>query len=422
MAMAPTNDSHITDTGDSALIPHLFRTEYGRIVAVLCKHFGMRQMAMAEDIAADTFMAACETWPYNGIPREPVAWLYTVAKNKAKNTLQRNATKKRIETGLPQDTTIATEEDIDLTETNITDSQLQMMFALCHGGIAAEAQVAMALRILCGFGIDEIATAFLTTKDVINKRLYRAKEKMRQDGTALSMPPEKDLPQRLEPILATIYLLFSEGYYSESDDEIIRRDLCTEAMRLCHMLLQHPDTKLAKTNALMALMCLQASRFAARSEGYVLYDEQDDALWDRELIARGCHYLHAAAQGNTISTYHYEAMIAWWHTQKEKTTEKWRNILALYTGLLALTDNPVARLNRIYALWQVHGNTAALAAMNDDTLPHNQYYYILFAQLHTGNAAIAADSYRKALQLTRSTTEAKHITRLIHRLSPDLGL
>src|SRR3954466_14614649 len=197
------------------LIPHLFRTEYSKICAVLSKLFGMEQLEVAEDIASETFLLALETWTYKGIPENPVAWLYLVAKNKAKNYIQRNtlfATK--IANQIQQATTDTS--FIDLSDENIADSQLQMLFTLCHPSIPAEAQIGLSLRVLCGFGIDEIATAFLTNKETINKRLFRAKEKLRMENVAIELPGEREITERLETVMTTLYLLFSEGYYSES--------------------------------------------------------------------------------------------------------------------------------------------------------------------------------------------------------------
>src|SRR6478609_8404278 len=175
------------------LIPHLFRTEFSKITAVLCKFLGIEHIEVAEDIASETFLSALEVWSYKGIPANPVAWLYTVAKNKAKNLLARNQTfSKKIEPQLkrlPQDNE---EINIDLSEKNITDSQLQMLFAICNPSISVEAQIGLALRILCGFGIEEIANAFLTNKETINKRLYRAKEKLHHEKVQIEFPSEKE--------------------------------------------------------------------------------------------------------------------------------------------------------------------------------------------------------------------------------------
>jgi len=225
------------------LIPHLFRTEYRKIVAVLCKHFGFDEIEIAEDIASDTFMTAAQTWGMNGVPKNPTAWLYNVAKNKAKNYLQRDSLfKNKIALEIKKTSSDSEENEIDLSTQNINDSQLQMMFAICHPSISPEAQIGLSLRILCGFGIEEIADAFLTNKETINKRLFRAKGKLREEKIKIEMPDVSEIDERLINVLRTIYLLFSEGYYSESQNQIIRKELCFEAMRLCTMLVENPST------------------------------------------------------------------------------------------------------------------------------------------------------------------------------------
>ena len=247
------------------LIPHLFRTEFRKITAVLCKHFGIEHIEVAEDIASDTFLAAVETWTYKGIPTNPIGWLYTVAKNKAKTYFHRsNIFSEKIVREIKKSSLQSEEIEINLSDENITDSQLQMLFAICHPSIPAEAQIGLALRILCGFGINEIASAFLTNSETINKRLFRAKEKLRMENVKIEFPVKSEINDRLDTVLTTLYLLFSEGYYSESDDTILREELCEEAMRLTSMLIGNDQTNQPKVNALYSLMCFHSSRFAAR--------------------------------------------------------------------------------------------------------------------------------------------------------------
>lgn len=222
------------------LLPNLFRTEYRKIVSVLCKHFGLAQMEIAEDIASDTFLTAAQTWGLGTVPANPVAWLYTVAKNKTKNYLQRHHLfESRISPELEKGSAVFPDEKIDLSAESIQDSQLQMMFAICHPAIPPQAQISLSLRILCGFGIEEIANAFLTNKETINKRLLRAKEKLRQEKIIIEIPGTTEIHDRLDTVLRTIYLLFSEGYYSSSQDTTIRKELCLEAMAA----LQHAGGK-----------------------------------------------------------------------------------------------------------------------------------------------------------------------------------
>ncbi|HEY2726031.1 MAG TPA: sigma-70 family RNA polymerase sigma factor, partial [Parafilimonas sp.] len=295
------------------LIPHLFRTEFSKITSVLCKLFGIEHIEIAEDIASETFLAAVETWSYKGLPQNPVAWLYAVAKNKAKNYLHHNAIfQKKIAPEIKHSSSSLCENEIDLSEKNITDSQLQMLFALCHPSIPAEAQIGLSLRILCGFGIDEIANAFLSNKETINKRLFRAKEKLRTEKVEIEFPPATEINKRLETVLTTLYLLFNEGYYSESSDTILRDDLCLEAMRLSYLLIENEQTNQPQVNALFSLMCFHASRFAARKNEngeIILYEDQDENLWNKELIEKGAYYLNQSSHGNSISKYHLEAGI-----------------------------------------------------------------------------------------------------------------
>ncbi|HEY9195771.1 MAG TPA: sigma-70 family RNA polymerase sigma factor, partial [Mucilaginibacter sp.] len=249
------------------LLPHLFRTEYRKIVSVLYKHFGFEHPEIAEDIASETFLSAAETWGIKGLPDNPAGWLYTAARNRAKDYLKHNRIfEEKVSQALLSAHEDVKEFDIDLSEQHIKDSQLQLMFAICQPVLPAEAQVGLALRILCGFGIDEIADAFLANKSAINKRLFRAKDKLREDKIKIEFPPEAQIGPRLQNVLTTLYLLFNEGYYSTSKHTTLRKDLCLEAMRLTYLLLENESTNLPETNALMALMCFHSSRFDARTD------------------------------------------------------------------------------------------------------------------------------------------------------------
>lgn len=401
----------------SALIPHLFRTEYSKIIAVLCKTFGMDFLESAEDIASETFSTAMLTWPYKGIPPHPTAWLYTVAKNKAKNQLWRS----RKFNELSKDIKIENHEMmyayLDLSNHNIKDSQLQMLFAICHPVISVESQIGLALRILCGFGIDEIATAFLTNKETINKRLYRAKEKLRESDIQICPPNDPEIETRLETVITTLYLLFNEGYYSETNDQIIREDLCAEALRLAGILSENILTNTSEVNALLALMNFQYSRIAARKNNLgdiILYDDQDDDLWDQVCIQKGVVYLHKASTGDKVSSLHLEATIAWWHTQKEDTKEKWNSILMLYDHLLKIKNTNWVALHRIYAMYKISGYKAAIIEIEKLPRLENQYYYTLLGELYVHEDKSKARAYFiKAIQITRLAQEKKLLEKKI---------
>jgi len=396
------------------LIPHLFRTEFRKITAVLCKHFGIEHIEIAEDIASDTFLSAVETWTYQGLPANPTAWLYTVAKNKAKNYFHRsNIFSEKIASEIKKTSSQSEEIEINLSEENITDSQLQMLFAICHPSIPAEAQIGLALRILCGFGINEIANGFLTNNETINKRLFRAKEKLRAEKIKIEFPGKTEINNRLETVLTTLYLLFSEGYYSESDDTILREDLCEEAMRLTYMLIENEQTNLTKVNALYSLMCFHSSRFAARKNEkgeIVLYHDQDETLWNQELIIKGIYFLREASKGNEISKYHIEASIAYWHTIKSDTKEKWENILQLYNKLLQIEYSPIAALNRTYALSKANSKQEAITEAEKLNLSDNHFYFTLLGELYTGiDDKKAKENFQKALLLAKTVIDKKTI-------------
>jgi RNA polymerase sigma factor (sigma-70 family) len=403
------------------LIPHLFRTEYRKIVAVLCRRFGFDQMETAEDIASDTFLAAAQTWAFHGVPSNPTAWLYNVAKNKAKNHLQRNTVfESKVSSEVKTTASEFHELDIDLSPQNINDSQLQMMFAICHPAISSEAQIGLSLRILCGFGIDEIAEAFLSNKETINKRLFRAKEKSRNEKIKIELPAPAEIDERLENVLTTIYLLFSEGYYSVSQHQTLRKELCLEAMRLCYMLIENSSTNKPQVNALLSLMCFHASRFEAR-EGengeHILYEDQDIGLWNAELIGKGAYFLKCATTGNILSKYHIEASIAYWSTQKNDTKEKWENVLQLYNRLLQITYSPIAALNRTFALSKANSKAEAIVEAEKLKLTDNQFYFTLLGELYAGiDNDQAKSNFKMALSIARTMANKQVIQKKLEQL------
>jgi RNA polymerase sigma factor (sigma-70 family) len=402
------------------LLPHLFRTEYRKIVSVLYKHFGFEYPEIAEDIASETFLSAAETWGLKGLPDNPVGWLYAVARNRAKDHLRRNKIfNQKITPILQSAQQDYIDFEIDLSDKHIRDSQLQLMFAICQPVLPAEAQIGLALRILCGFGIDEIADAFLSNRATINKRLFRAKEKLREQKVKIEFPALAGIGERIQSVLTTLYLLFNEGYYSTSQDTTLRKDLCLEAMRLTYLLIENEATNLPEANALMALMCFHSSRFDARTDEHgemIRYDDQDTNLWNEELIEKGKHYLNLASKGNHINKYHLEAAIAYWHTVKDDTTQKWEGILQLYNRLL-LTYSPAAALNRTYALYKARGKQEAIIEAEKLKLTDNHLYHVLLGHLYADvDKQIAISHLQTALKLTKTASEKNRITKDIEQL------
>ena len=404
------------------LIPHLFRTEFSKITTVLCKLFGIAHIEVAEDIASDTFVAAVETWTFKGLPPNPTAWLYAVAKNKARNYIHRNHIfSEKIAGELKYGFAKVEEPEINLSDQNITDSQLQMLFAICHPSIPIESQIGLALRILCGFGIDEIATAFLTNKETIHKRLFRAKEKLRSEKIKIELPAKDEIANRLGAVLATLYLFFNEGYYSESQESLVREELCVEAMRLTQLLLDNEKTNRPEVNALLALMYFHSSRFAARKDEngeMILYADQDETLWNQALITKGAYHLKEGSQGTALSKYHLEASIAYWHTIKTDTKEKWENILQLYNRLLQIEYSPIAALNRAYALSKANGKLHAIMEAEKLNLVDNHFYFTLLGELYRDiDNSKARSNFQSALNLARTKTDKQTIQAKIDELS-----
>ena len=401
---------------EAELIRDLFRKEFAKMVAVISKLYGLQYIETAEDIVSETFLTATENWTEKGVPANPTAWLYTVAKQK---TLYHFRRKKIFDEKIvPQikvsADTIAETKEMDFSTKNIKDSQLEMMFAICDPVIASEAQIALALRVLCGFGIEEIAEAFFSNKETINKRLFRAKEKLRAEKVQLEMPRENEIEARLDNVLHIIYLLFNEGYYSATQNKILRKDFCMEALRLGLMLTEYSKTSLPKTNALVALMSFHASRLDARQNAdndFILYDEQDENLWDKDLIEQGIHFLNSSAQGDKLSSYHLEAGIAFLNCQKDDTKEKRESILHHYNLLLQINDSPGVALNRLYALYKARGKEIALAEAEKVNLPHNHFYFTLLGELYTGNDNEKAKAhFERALSLAKTETERQIIS------------
>jgi RNA polymerase sigma-70 factor (ECF subfamily) len=404
------------------LIPHLFRTEYRKIVSVLCKVFGIEHIETAEDIVSDTFLQAASTWGLKGLPKNPTAWLYTVSKNKAIDFLRHNKTfTDKISPEIRHTSSIAEEKEIDWSNRNFNDSQLQMMFTVCHPCIPAEAQIGLSLSILCGFGVEEIADAFLSNRETIYKRLARAKEKLRAEKIQIEIPPATEINSRLENVLTTLYLLFSEGYYSASQNTSLRQDLCVEAMRLCLMLTENEQTSTPASNALLSLMCFHSSRFEARiglNGETVLYEDQDETLWNQELIDRGTMYLNKASQGSKLSKYHLEAAIAYWHTHKADTQEKWESILQMYNRLLQLEYSPMAALNRTYALSKANSKEEAIVEAEKLQLNDSHLYHSLLANLYEGvDDKKVKDHLEAALQLAKTESDKRTLEKKLKKIS-----
>lgn len=411
-------------------IDHLFRTEAGKMVSVLTRLFGFSNIEQAEDIVQDTILKALQTWRYGRIPENPQAWLYKTAKNNAIDIIRRNKLKYKIENEisalLKSEYTLVPSINEMFNETEIKDSQLRMMFACCHPEISAESQITLILKTLCGFSTAEISKAFLTSEDTVSKRLYRTKEFFREQKIKLVIPSEYELKNRTEVVLNSIYLLFNEGYNSTHTEQLIRKDLIDEAMLLCKLLTENKHTQLPETFALMALMCFHSSRNESRltlEREIILLPYQDRSKWDFELIAQGNEYLAKAAFGNSISTYHLQAAIAFEHCTAESFDKtNWKRILELYDWLCKIASSPITELNRTVAIMQLNGATAALTALQN--IPDKKkietfyLYHSLLGEINSrlNNSVKAKQFFETAIKFTQSATEKKLLKEKISTL------
>lgn len=421
----------MSETKVNQVVSHLFRHEAGKMAAVLARLVGFRHLDIAEDIVQDTLLQALNVWKVKGIPENPPAWLYTVAKRKAIDVIRQRNTHAHIEQELAQafksEWTLSPAVNQLFFEHEIEDSQLRMMFACCHPGIPYESQIALVLKTLCGLSISEIAHSFLATDETITKRLYRAREKIREEGIELEIISPKTIRQRKEIVLHTLYLLFSEGYNSTHPDKLIRHDLCEEAMRLCLLLTRNALTNSSDTNALLALMCYQASRAESRLDqngNIVLLQHQDRSRWSESLIRKGNEFLDRATSGADLSEYHLEAAIAAIHARAgtfEKTD--WKNILMLYELLSQVKTDPIVELNKAIALGFAKSAGEALDYLKTvKGLETNSIYYAALGDFYTrlNNYPAAAESYSKALSFTQSSSEIDLLRNKLSLLAPYL--
>jgi RNA polymerase sigma-70 factor (ECF subfamily) len=385
-------------------------------------------------VVQDTLCRALETWSIHGLPDNPSAWLMRVARNRAIDILRRDEQFRyftpelsyllKLREDLPVEAP-AFEKEI---QKEIQDDQLRMMFSCCHPELSIEAQVTLILKTLCGFGVSEIAHALLASSDAVEKRLGRARKLFRQSGTFVEIANPSEIRERLEAVYQAIYLLFNEGYHGSQSERIVREELCFEAVRLALLLSEHPEGGKPRTHALLALLCFHAARLAGRMDGdggLIQLELQDRSKWDRDLIARGFHFLEKASTGNELSEYHLEAGIAALHCAAPTYEEtEWAKILELYDLLYQLKPSPIVALNRAVALGRALGPEEGLAELSKipDTgkLKDYPFYPAANGEFHliAGRLAEAAKHFEKALKLARSPSETEFFERKLRACRP----
>jgi RNA polymerase sigma factor (sigma-70 family) len=414
-----------------ALVDHLFRHEAGRMVAILTRLFGFHNLELAEDIFQDTLHQALTDWTVGPIPDNPSGWLMVVAKRKAINAVRRERLHRSfardMDALLKSEWTAAYTMDHVFLEDEIKDSQLRMIFTCCHPALPMEGQLALTLKTLCGFNIAEIAAAMLTTESNINKRLYRVKEKIRNEEIPFTVPAGHQLLPRLDAVLLVIYLLFNEGYNSSGDNSVIRQDLCLEALRLAMVLTEKPVTNgYTPVYALLALLCFHSARLDARidtNNSLIVLEEQDRRRWNRGLIGQGLQFLGQSTGGDRVTAYHLEAAIAAEHClAPDMGSTNWTRIHDYYLELEKLKPTSVIRLNLAIATGKKDGPHAALRLLHK--LEQNRAldnYYLLDASLgefyqQLGQKEEALLYFRRARELTRSAAIREVLDKKIARL------
>jgi len=401
-----------------------FKRVSAQMVATLTRILGPRRLALAEEAAQDALVKALQTWPHAGVPANPSAWLIQVAKHRALDVLRRE---RWIEEHDVVAALSATPGDDPSAAIRLRgegampeDDELAMMFLACHPILARDARVALTLKTVCGFGAGEIARAFLVREDAIAQRLVRAKRQLREADVSFTLTPD-DCAERLESVLDVLYLLFNEGYAAHAGDDLVRNELCDEAIRLAGLLGDQPALATPTVHALIALMNLQAARLAARVDAgadLLRMSEQDRGQWDQALIAHGLRHLDAAAAGDVVTVYHLEAGIAACHAVAPRYEDTdWAGIVDLYDSLASIKPTPIVSLNRAIALSRLNGPHAGLAMLEsiagDPVLAR---YYLLPAaiaelSMEIGDVERASESYRAALDRECSEPERRFLER-----------
>ena len=409
-------------------VEHLFRHESGRIVSYLTRLLGPEHMDLAEEVVQEALLKALQSWSYSGIPSNPAAWLLQVARNSALDAVRHRKVATDKEPALVAELTSASRmprPDDVAPDPNLRDDELRMIFMCCHPALSPEASIALSLKTVGGFSVREIASAFLADEATIAQRLVRAKRQIRDRGLSLDLPGGFDLRKRLDAVLDVLYLMFNEGYDTHQGEDLIRQDLCQEALRLAQLVAASSMSS-PRVHALVGLMALQTARLPARTDGLgdlVLFDQQDRSRWDKHLINLGFYHFERSIAGKDISAFHVEAAIAATHTRAATTEETdWNLVLRLYGQLMELKPSPVVALNRSVAVARVHGAEAALAELDLlDEEPALKSYFLLpavrgqlLAELNQREPAIAA--YRRALELSCNAPERRFLERKIEQL------
>jgi RNA polymerase sigma-70 factor (ECF subfamily) len=410
------------------LTEHLFRREWGRMVGAVTRIFGVHNLALAEDVVQEAFCRATEVWPFRGVPENPSAWLMATAKNCAIDALRRERTARTFAPELGRlvesEWTLAPVIEEAFGPNAIKDDLLRMMFSCCHPHLGEEAQVALMLHILCGFSVDEIASALVRAHAAIEKRITRSKKTLGKSKRLFDVTAPAEFRARLPAVHTALYLLFNEGYHGANPEFAVRSELCREAMRLTAVLLEHRLYATPTTYALAALMCLNAARLPARIDASgdlrSLFD-QDRSVWDQQLISEGMLFLDLSAKGSEVSEYHLEAAIASIHTTAHGIEDTdWGKIISLYDSLLTFRPSPIVALNRAIAIAQRDGPDRGIEEIRGithaDRLKSYPFYWAALGEfeLRRKRYEPALDHFRSAIAIARNDAERHFFIQRLH--------
>lgn len=414
----------MTDT--HGLVDNLFRERAGQMVAWLTRAFGPAHLDLAEEVVQEALVKALQQWPYTGVPANPGGWLFQVARNRALDAVRRDASFRGRASQIADYLAAGREAGAPGLRPAVDDDELRMIFLCCHPALPADGRVALSLKTAGGFGVEEIARAFLTNEAVIAQRITRAKRRLRELDAAFELPGPAELDARVDSVLEVIYLLFNEGYAAHRGEALVRVDLCSEALRLARLVAGNSATATPAAHALLSLIAFQGARLPARVDEQgeiVLLEHQPRSRWDPRLTALGFTHLERSAEGGRMTPYHVQAAIAAAHAAAPTAdATPWEVIVRLYDDLMALAPTPVIALNRVVAIWKARGTDAALPALREiEGEPALERYYLLPAVkgrllAESGEVTGARAAFERALALPCSGPEQRLLRRRLESL------
>ncbi|MDT7831529.1 sigma-70 family RNA polymerase sigma factor [Flavobacteriaceae bacterium S356] len=414
-------------SNQSQTVEHIFRHEYGKIVAILVHKFGAQSLEKIEDAVQNAFLKAMQIWGYKEVPKNPTAWLLRVASNGLIDVLRREKKVQKHDeihtllSGLSED-----EKEVSL-DTTVDDSQLKMIFACCNPSLPNESQLILSLKLIGGFSNKEISKALLKKEEAVAKSFTRAKKKFKESIKTLDIPIEMGLSSRINSVLKVLYLLFTEGYTASEGTVIIKRDICYEAIRLALLLTENKTTNISEVHALIALMCFHTSRFDARidtNNELVDLEHQDRTLYNKELIQIGMRHLYQAKERRSSNpSYYLQAAISYYYCEAPSFEKiDWESVLLLYDLHLKYANSPLVQLNRIIPLYKVYGpkiGLETLVSMNrEQKLNENALFYSIKAEMlkELDKFSEAKNALEKAIDLTKNEFQKKHLIRKLQKL------